>query len=422
MNILTQKLQRIATKLKSEGRNDIVILNALKEELHYVILDFLYGNSSYSHLVMYGGTLLRIAYELPRMSEDLDFQTDKKFDFRKFGEEITKHFKSVWDISIEVTPPKSGPTDTTFIRFPHLLNELKDYNGNRTVLRIRFDVNYFLNSANFDTEAIPIVRDYLTFSVKTYPLSTLMASKIGAIFLRLKRGIGTEISDCKPRDIFDIMWYMGKKIIPNLDYLRMIFDRGTKVLSAKNTLELFDDLTRYVVNLDDNVFQVDLVPLFYNPLEYDEWHRHWRERFLMLRKSYEIYRVQSLQSVWVAKDFDTENRNFRFIFSTNNPGVMINFEFSLAKFWYIFADFKISGHRRKDFKISGSENFTDQDYEYFWLFYTKIEDYLKRNDNIVLQLRISTKLIRTTGDNLNLNTQILLSRELLETAKLEDLM
>lgn len=422
MNILVQKLQNIVNALKSEGKNEVMVLNAIKEELHYVILDFIYNSPSYSYLVMYGGTLLRIAYGLPRMSEDLDFQTDKKFDFSRFSTEITKHFKSVWDMSIEVTESKPGSTETVFIRFPDLLPKLEGYGGNRIVLRIRFDVNFFSHVSNFDTEVIRIVRDSFAFLIRTYPLSTLMASKICAIFLRPSRGIGKVTTNCKPRDIFDLSWYMGKKIIPNLDYLRMIFDRGEKALSSKNTLELFDDIVRYVVNLNDNAFQVDMASLFYDPAEYDEWHRNWRERFLILRGSYEMYLVRSFQSYLISQDFDTGNKHFRFKFSTSSSGITVDFEFSISKYWYIFADFKIKGHRRNDLVIHGGENLTDQDYEYVGLFYTKIEDYLKRNDYVVLQPKISTKLIRTSGDNLNVNTQVLLNRPLLETSQLEDLM
>ena len=43
----------------------------------------------------------------------------------------------------------------------------------------------------------------------------------------------------------------------------------------------------------------------------------------------------------------------------------------------------------------------------------KIEDYLKRNDFVVLQPEFRTKLIRATADQLNIKTQICLDRRLL---------
>ena len=79
MNIFIEKLKTIVKDRRAEGIPDFAIINFIKEELQYAVLDFIYNNKKYSNLIMYGGTLLRIAYDLHRMSEDLDFQTNKKF-------------------------------------------------------------------------------------------------------------------------------------------------------------------------------------------------------------------------------------------------------------------------------------------------------------------------------------------------------
>ena len=119
MNILTEKLRNIVTERRREGISDDIILNALKEELHYAVLDFIYNNQMYSHLVMYGGTLLRIVYGLSRMSEDLDFQTDKKFDFKKFSKDCAEYFKTTYaiDIIIQAKTERLTGTDYAFINF-----------------------------------------------------------------------------------------------------------------------------------------------------------------------------------------------------------------------------------------------------------------------------------------------------------------
>ena len=424
MNIFVEKLKRRVDELHTEGKNDIIIMNALKEELQYAVLDFIYKNRDYSYLIMYGGTLLRIAYRLPRMSEDLDFQTDKKFDFEKFKSDICAHFKSAYSLDIEVNhkAERMTNTDFAFIKFPYILGEL-GFKGGRTVLKIRFDVNRFESTSEFTTETIPITRDIYAFSIKTYPMATLMASKVAAVLLRTERGIGNERASCKPRDNYDLVWYMQQKIIPNIEYLRAIFKRTGEELKARNILELFDRIMLRVANLDDALFERDLAQFFYDPTELDFWLHSWRERIVSLRKKYDIFLVKDLHQIYIKKDFSSDNRYLHFLFETE-PAMLIKITVSMSDYWYVFADHKITpGHRRKDVesRIVQNEKFTELDYEYIGLFYTKIEDYLKRNDSLVLQDEMQTKLIRASADNLNVRTQILLDRHLLETIRFEDL-
>ncbi|MFH0820814.1 MAG: nucleotidyl transferase AbiEii/AbiGii toxin family protein [Candidatus Peregrinibacteria bacterium] len=417
MNILTKKLKVIVDDLKKEGRSGMVIINALKENLQYPVLDFIYNNSSYANLVMYGGTLLRIGYGLPRMSEDLDFQTDKQFDFEKFKNDLVAHFKKNYGVDVEVDIRKKigKQTETAYLKFP-LLKELESGHPWEK-LRIRFDVNYFSAASDFASEIIPVTKDTYSFSIKTYTRDVLMASKVSAVFQRGKRGIGDDVADCKPRDIYDLIWYMEKKIIPNLDYIR------AKGIEVKNIIDLFDKLSLKVPNLDDRLFQKDLMPFFYDPTEYETWHANWRSRFQMLRNSYQIYRVKKLESIHFGIDHSSDNRFFIFLFETDEPEKVIKFVCSLSEYWFLFSE-KISGHRQKNIesRVVVSRPLKDLDYEYVGLFYTKIEDYLRRNDGIVTQATLQTKLIKMTGDNLNVKTQIMLDRRLLEKSKLEDLM
>lgn len=435
MNILIEKLKNIVKERRDEGIPDNAIINVIKEELQYPILDFIYNNRAYSHLIMYGGTLLRIGYDLSRMSEDLDFQTDKKFDFEKFKNDLITHFKNTYNLDIKValkTERLTG-TDVATINFFNILEEagIKGH-GLPTILKIRVDVNFFSQASDFTMEIIPRVKDTFAFSIRTYPISTLMASKIAAVLLRTKRGIGAETSDCKPRDIYDLLWYMEKKIIPDIEYLKAIHTRANEDMKARNVLEVFDMLKRRVPNLDDKLFKHDLTPFFYNPAEYDEWHRNWKQRFITLINSYEIFEVNKkdekpdLQGVSIKMDFLSETRYFNFhFFTTELPVNRVDFVCVLSDDWYLFIDSKrIVGYRRKeiDDQIKSIHKLTDLDYEYAGLFYTKIEDYLKRNDYIVLQPEMKTKLIRATADNLNVKTQLFLDRRLLVKERFEDLL
>src|SRR4030042_6432590 len=66
--------------------------NALKEELQFYVLNFIYHHSEYSKWIMYGGSALRIIHGLDRMSVDLDFEVSNVVT-EKFLEELKKEIE-----------------------------------------------------------------------------------------------------------------------------------------------------------------------------------------------------------------------------------------------------------------------------------------------------------------------------------------
>lgn len=439
MTILFEKLKSIVEDRRRAGTPDQAIINALKEELQYVVLEFLYHDKTYSHLIMYGGTLLRIAYGLPRMSEDLDFQTDQKLDFNVLKERLIGHFKREYgvDVSIRMKTQRQTSTDLGIIDFRDILPSIGFRgHGLPTVLKVRFDMNRFEGASAFATETIPIVKSGYAFSLRTYPISTLMASKIGAVLWRPERGIGMGMSPCKPRDIFDLMWYLEQKIIPNLDYLKARSSRPQENLELESLLDVFDLLRKKVGNLSDDFFAHDLSPFFYNPAEFDHWFGNWRQKCLILLDAYPFFQIKKtngnpeLKDIYFAKDFISENRTLHFFFLTEAPSPgTVKFTVVLGKNWFIHTDLHIPpGQRRNDIEhyipqdVIRTQKLDDLDYEYIGLFYTKIHDYIKRHHFGLLQKELKTKIIRASAENLDVKTEIILNPRLLLKAKFEDLL
>ena len=157
-----------------------------------------------------------------------------------------------------------------------------------------------------------------------------------------------------------------------------------------------------------------MAQFFYDPAELDFWLHDWRERIISLRKEYDIFRIKDIHEIYVKKDFSSDNRYFYFWFETESD-MLVKITVALSGYWYVFADCKIApGYRKKDIEshIVRKEKLKELDYEYIGLFYAKIEDYLKRNNKIVLQDEIKTKLIRSNADNLNVKTQVWLQSAL----------
>lgn len=69
--ILKRKLEDFAA---SGAVNVEVKRNALKEELQFYVLNFIYHHPEYSQWLMYGGSALRIGHGPERMSVGLDFE------------------------------------------------------------------------------------------------------------------------------------------------------------------------------------------------------------------------------------------------------------------------------------------------------------------------------------------------------------
>ena len=103
MNNLISELKKVADQAKEENASFIAIRVRLKEVLHYFVLDCIY-NSEFKGLIFYGGTCLRILYDLPRLSEDLDFESKEGVDFQKLAQKLEECFTKNLQVQTKVRP------------------------------------------------------------------------------------------------------------------------------------------------------------------------------------------------------------------------------------------------------------------------------------------------------------------------------
>lgn len=170
-------------------------------------------------------------------------------------------------------------------------------------VHVKIDLNHSVASKTV-TERWPINRDQLSFVITTYKMSALMASKIAAIFLRGTRGIGKTKYEEEGRDIYDFLWYMTKKVVPDFDYL------VAKGVDAKDPRAFFDQLTLRMNKVNDTNLKQDLTPLFVNQTYIENWLQNWRESYLHLLSEYKISTVTELESITVHQDFETDAFSF----------------------------------------------------------------------------------------------------------------
>lgn len=179
----------------------------------------------FEYAAFYGGTALRALYGLNRFSDDLDFSlliTNKTFDMaphltaikdelESFGFEIKVESKSKKvDSNVESAFLKAG-TKIQFLNLRVPTDIAKQVPHNET-LKIKFEVDTDPPS-DFSVEMKNLMSP-IPFQVKTMTLDCLFAGKLHAVLARKWK---TRI---KGRDFYDLLWYLGQKVEPNLLHLK----------------------------------------------------------------------------------------------------------------------------------------------------------------------------------------------------------
>jgi len=413
---LKRKLDDLAAydKLDAETRR-----NALKEELQFYVLNFIYHHPEYSKWIMYGGSALRIIHGLDRMSVDLDFEVShaitEKF-LEKLKNEIKEHFKNTHGVETDFLAIKITTGRGLLLRFQ--VGEELSFGHPSKQVHVKIDLNHFIAPKTVQ-ERRPINQDQLSFVIVTYNMSALMASKIAAIFLRGTRGVGGAVYEEKGRDIYDLLWYMNKKIVPDFDYL------VAKDVDIKDPRALFDKLTLQMNKVSDKNLEQDLTPLFTNRTYIENWLKNWRESYLRLLEKYRINTVTALENIKIYQDFRTGNFSFVYWYRAEN-GMLAQIIYTISGYWVKFhAGDLPTKINDKIIQLVGGDmkgKLSDKQKQYATLFYEKTEAYFKKTNRVILGDGITAKIIRMTADDFNPKEQIVLNKSTLLSCELDDLL
>lgn len=246
--MLIEQLKKFVSEKKNENWPDFVIKNGLKEFLQFPVLSFIYSKQEYQNFQFIGGSALRIIHNLPRLSEDLDFNLSledyRLLDLNKMANDLKNYFKSDFsiDISYRVQNKEEPGPSRLYLKFP-ILKELGLSEGSESdflYVKIEPQVD---DLSKIETEINPISKYGFNFIVKNYSLKYLMTGKISAILERdWFKGEDNEI-DIKGRDYYDLYWYFDKNIEPDFNILKENFsinnvDELKKVLKEKINKEV----------------------------------------------------------------------------------------------------------------------------------------------------------------------------------------
>ena len=197
----------------------------VRELVQQIALIGLSRSNFFNYASFYGGTALRIFYGLNRYSEDLDFTLNEvtpNFVIEPFMEEI-KEVALSYGLKLEIiTKPKriDTPIESAFAKLNtyqtfislHLNEQVISSLHKDELIKIKFEID--CNPAlgfNIENKWLDVPE---FANVAILDLESLFSGKIHAILCRNYK------NTVKGRDYYDFMFYINKRIKPNMEYLK----------------------------------------------------------------------------------------------------------------------------------------------------------------------------------------------------------
>ncbi|MEA2016220.1 MAG: nucleotidyl transferase AbiEii/AbiGii toxin family protein [Actinomycetota bacterium] len=279
--MLYKELEKILIEERARGLQDIYILNLLKEYLQVYALYFIYTNSKYNkNLIFTGGTCLRHFYNLPRLSEDIDFEFKENFDRKILLDDLEEYFKKRYKYNkIKLSLKQRG--DQILLKFPvlHKLGLAEEDKSNLLFVKLDFSKN-LSKHLNLETTSKSIYG--FNFAAVHYDLPSLMSGKIHAILVR-KRFKGINNAEViRGRDYFDLLWFLKKSIRPNLKRLSEMLGTG---ISMNFLVKQLDLKVKEIVRKHKSFLKSDLVPLISDPDFIKIYVDNYYEEYMRNRKN-----------------------------------------------------------------------------------------------------------------------------------------
>ena len=242
---------------KNKDKNPLYLRNLLKEQLQYYVLNFIY-NSLYGEKFLFkGGTCLRFCFDLPRLSEDLDFDVKdfSYFDYQIFIKDLKEYFVSklkYQDFEVKV----SGKNRLIYLKFPILKKigfQLEKEKPSENILFLRIDLSDILGK-NFKEEiSLKSTWDF-SFLIKRYSLSDIFSGKLAAILSRETFDGKEKTPRFKGRDYFDIFWLKEKGIKYNFDYLKTLINIKNEEELKERLLKKFQEAKKKINSIKQDLF------------------------------------------------------------------------------------------------------------------------------------------------------------------------
>lgn len=241
--------------------------NALHEVMQQITLAGLYRGGFFNYAAFYGGTCLRIFYQLKRFSEDMDFsllQPDKNFKLENYFSAIESEFKA---LGREVVITKKEKQIESNVESAFLKDDTAIYNlAFRTEQRVKIKIEVDVNPPmGFSTEYKVLLLPF-SFMTHCYTKECLFAGKMHAFLFRNWK------TRVKGRDWYDFEWYIKNNIALNFNH----FCERTMQFKSLNNTDLNKDklkelLKAKIEKTNIDMAKRDVLPFIQEKKELDLW-------------------------------------------------------------------------------------------------------------------------------------------------------
>jgi hypothetical protein len=201
--------------------------NALKEIMQEIALLGLARQNFFQSAAFYGGTALRIAHQLGRFSEDLNFtleRPDPKFDMSTYLKGIEDEFKAYGlrlsadkKVKINDTGVNSAFLKANTLEHLLMIEGIRDPSSGTNkndLIKIKLEVDINPPTPAGPSETLFLLEP-IPFSYRILTLPGLFGGKLHALICREYKG-----GRIKGRDYYDFIWYIKMKVAPDLPYLK----------------------------------------------------------------------------------------------------------------------------------------------------------------------------------------------------------
>lgn len=263
-------------------RNTNDEINALKEIIQEIVLSGLSRANFFEEAAFYGGTALRIFYNLDRFSEDLDFALiipNKEFNLDKYFTYIEKEANS-YGLNLKISKKvktKNSNIESAFLKGDTLEHILKFFPSNT-----KHTYNHILKDIKIKLEVDinpPLGAQYemkykllpSPHQIKTYDKESLFAGKIHAILCRNWK------TRSKGRDLYDYIFFIANNTKVNLELLqnKLIESNYIKEEEEFNIKVLKELLIKRFKEIDYDKVKEDIIPFIKNIDDINIWNSNF---------------------------------------------------------------------------------------------------------------------------------------------------
>ncbi len=264
------------------------LLAVLREIMQEVALAGLYRSGFFKEAAFYGGTCLRVFYDLPRFSEDLDFsllEKNREFSITSYLPFLTAEFEALgMKVSVREKPKMTiSQIESAFLKaeteWKELVLEQTTFAlpTTKPTLKIKLEVDT-LPPLLFQTENKLLLKPY-SFYVNCLKIEDLFAGKMHALLFRKWK------TRVKGRDWFDLEWYIRKGHAISLEHFSVRALESGDLEAPADSKKFLDLLNQKIESLNFSSVKEDVIRFIPDPSSLDIWSKDY---FLELVKKLKI--------------------------------------------------------------------------------------------------------------------------------------